>query len=168
MVAYLLVLLACLCPVVMVTASVEAAAKETVGWVERVRLSPGNVTVDAKLDTGADCSSLGAANIVQFHRGGENWVRFEVLDRDGKKFTMERPLVRRIRIKQKLVDLKPDRRVVVRLGVCLGKLHREVDVNLVDRSRFAYGMLIGRNFMEGLLVDPNRKYTAEPDCPEQR
>jgi hypothetical protein len=44
---------------------------------------------------------------------------------------------------------------VIRLGVCLGRLYREVEVSLADRQRFKYPMLLGRNFFgTDVIVDP--------------
>ena len=52
-----------------------------------------------------------------------------------------------------------------KLGVCVGDLYREVQVNVVNRSRFIYPMLIGRMFMKKqLLVDPALRYTVAPKC----
>jgi hypothetical protein len=40
-----------------------AADKQTVGWTEIISILPGNLKIKAKLDTGADNSSLNANNI---------------------------------------------------------------------------------------------------------
>jgi hypothetical protein len=148
-------------------AAVQAGEQQIVGWVEKVRLSPGNVLVEAKLDTGALHCSLDADNLTYFTRDGVQWVRFQVEDHLGQKATLARPLVGEANIKRHF--LKYQKRPVVRLGVCLGSFYREVDVNLVDRSGFQYPMLIGRDFMRGaLLIDPKGKHTVEPDCRGQQ
>lgn len=142
---------------------VQAGEKQIVGWVEKVRLSPGNVVLNAKLDTGALHCSLDAENLTFFTRGGVQWVRFEVDDHLGHKVAMERPLVREANVKRHYQKFQ--KRPVVRLGVCLGKFYQEVEVNLVDRQGFQYAMLIGRSFMRGtLIIDPAVKYTVEPEC----
>jgi hypothetical protein len=142
-----------------------AGEKKVVGWIEKVRLSPGNFVVHAKLDTGAEYCSLDAANLTEFERHGQRWVRFDLAERDGKKITIERPLLRMATIKRHFT--KSQNRPVVKLGVCLGNIYKETEVNLIDRTRFQYRMLIGRKFMEGaLIIDPSARYTVEPECQE--
>jgi len=140
-----------------------AQHKDVVGRVEKVRISPGNLVLRAKLDTGAKTSSLHAPRITKFEKNGEDWVRFSVKNHRDEEATIERRIVRKARIKRK--DREPEERLVILLGVCLGTRHREVEVNLVDRADFIYPMLIGRSFMIGhVLVDPELKYTSEPAC----
>ena len=139
-------------------------AKQTVGLVESVRIDPSGLVVDAKVDTGADNSSIHASNVVRFKRRGESWVRFQVVNSEGKSETLERELVRVAKIKSPTG--KSQKRPVVMLGVCLGNTYREVQVTLVDRSRFSYRMIIGRSFLvDDFLVDPSKKYTVRPVCP---
>jgi len=143
-----------------------ALDKKIVGWVERVVLQPGNVQLQAKLDTGAEYSSLDATQITKFNRDGREWVRFAVNDRHGKKILMERPLLRQATIKRHFAQSQT--RPVISLKVCLGGVSADTEVNLVDRSGFVYPMLIGRKFMGGrLIIDPAQQLTAEPHCPEQ-
>lgn len=134
-----------------------------VGWIEKVRIYPGNLVVKAKLDTGAKTCSLNALNITEFDRNGEGWIRFDVTTRRGEKVTLERKLHRVAKIKRK--KAKSQKRPVIRLGICLGRSYKEVEVNLVDRRKFNYPLLVGRSFIEGdFMVDPSEKYTTEPNC----
>jgi len=142
-----------------------AGEKKVVGWIEKVRISPGNFIVHAKLDSGAEYSSLDAANLTHFDRNGKPWVRFDLSERDGQKITIERPLLRWAPIKRH--NQAPQRRPVIKLGVCLGNIYKETEVNLVNRQNYQYRMLIGRKFMEGsVIIDPAAKYTLEPQCKE--
>ncbi len=144
----------------------SAMDKQIVGWVERVRLQPGNVLLEAKLDSGAEYCSLDATNITEFSRQGEKWVRFDLNCRHGKTVAMEGKLIRYAPIKRHYG--KSQRRPVIRLQVCIGKVETETEVNLVDRTGFIYPMLIGRKFMEGhLIIDPALKHTVAPVCKEQ-
>ena len=140
-----------------------AGEKKVVGWIEKVRIYPGNFLVHAKLDSGAEYSSLDAANLTQFERNGKPWVRFDLTEREGQKITMERPLLRLATIKRH--NQEPQRRPVIKLGVCLGNIYQETEVNLVNRKNYQYRMLIGRKFMEGaVIIDPAARYTVEPEC----
>lgn len=141
----------------------SAQDRTVLGWVEEVVICPGNMVLHAKLDTGARCSSLNAQNMTLFKRQGVSWVRFEVVDRSGRKETFEKPVIRTARIKD---HRRPaDRRPVIRLGICMGNYFKEADVNLSDRSEFKYQILIGRSFIAGhFSVDPSIKYTQRPSC----
>lgn len=142
-----------------------AAEKTVVGWIEKVRLYPGNFLVHAKLDSGAEYSSLDASNLQVFERNGKKWVRFDLAEREGHKITIERPLLRMATIKRHY--LQSQKRPVITIGVCLGNIYKETEVNLVNREGFQYRMLIGRKFMEGVVViDPSAQYTVEPNCKE--
>ncbi|MEW6352522.1 MAG: RimK/LysX family protein [Thermodesulfobacteriota bacterium] len=134
------------------------------GLVEEVRLYPGEILVLAKLDTGADNSSLHAVAITRFKRKGERWVRFQTLDEDGEPVTLERRLVRTAKIKKPGGTTQS--RPVVSMGVCLGTIYREVEVTLADRSRFRCPMVLGRSFMANtLMVDPSLRSTTKSECP---
>ncbi len=141
----------------------DADAKPVVGWIEDVFVHPGDILIRAKLDTGADVSSLHGLDIEEFDRKGERWVRFTLMDDGGKKVPMERKVVRDITITRHRG--RQEKRVVVHLGICLGTLYRTVEVNLVDRTGLKYPMLVGRSFMaDALLIDPSRELTTRPHC----
>jgi hypothetical protein len=157
-------LLLALPAVVVFALTVLADDRQVVGLLERVRITPGNLVIVAKLDTGADHSSLHAVDIVRFERAGEKRVRFTVVNHEGQKVTLERKVFRESRIKKH--DRLGPRRPVVKMGLCLGNVYGQGIVNLVDRSRFRCRMIIGRSFMgDRLLVDPSKKFTVEPTCP---
>jgi hypothetical protein len=142
---------------------VAAQGKQVVGWLEKVRIYPGNLVIIAKLDTGAKNSSLNVSHVTVFERDGEQWVRFDVKSRYGKTVTIERKVERVMKIKRH--GAKPEKRFAIRLGVCLGDSYKEVEVNLADRSGFLYQMLIGRSFLAGsFVVDSSAKYTTKPNC----
>jgi len=143
----------------------EIAPPLVVGWVERVSLHPGDITIPAKVDTGAVSCSLHAVEPERYSRDGREWVRFRIKDWKGEERTIERQIVGTKRIKRHFGGFQ--RRPVIRLGICLGTIYKVVDVNLVDRTGFEYPMLIGRNFMDtSLVVNPSVKHTIEPDCPK--
>jgi hypothetical protein len=143
-----------------------AAETQVVGVVETVRLRPGDVMVDAKIDTGADGSSLDARDIQVFEQNGKRWTRFKIVDRNGQSVTLERPIVRMIRIRR--AEVGTSERPVVRLRLCIGSTDKEINVNLVDRSRLKYPMLIGRRDLAGhALVDPSRDHLTSPQCSQE-
>lgn len=147
-------------------AAAESAqgSKIILGYVERVIISDHGFSVKARLDTGAQTSSLDARNIERFRRDGESFVRFEVLDPDsGETVSLERPLVRNVRIRQHGGSFM--RRPVVEMWLCVADMMEKVEVNLTPRDEFLYPFLIGRTAMAGrIIVDPSRSLTAEPQC----
>lgn len=141
----------------------EAPELNEVGWIERVRLMPGSVVLHAKIDTGADHCSLHAKNIEFYRIERQQWVRFSVRTRKGEEHFYERPVVRIAKIKR--LKGRTQDRPVVPFTLCLGSSFREVEVNLVDRSNFAYPMLVGRSFLSGnVVINPAKTFTTEPKC----
>ena len=137
--------------------------KQIVGWIEYVTILPQNLKIKAKLDTGARHSSLNAVNIVEFKRGGETFVRFDLTNWKGRTETIEAKVIRMGKIKQH--NSEPERRPVIRIGICLEKVYKEVEINLENRSNFNYQILIGRSFLKGeFAVDPAKTFTIKTDC----
>jgi hypothetical protein len=140
-----------------------AAQPATVGWIERARLGPEGVVVAAKLDTGADFSSLHATDVRWHLRDDGDWVEFEVLGENGQRVRFERKVVRIARVRR--ASGGAERRPTILLGVCVGRVYRVTEVNLTDRSRFEYEFLVGRSFLAGhFVVDSARMNTVEPAC----
>jgi hypothetical protein len=137
--------------------------RQIVGWIEYVTILPDNLKIKAKLDTGARNSSLNAVNIVEFKRGGETFVRFDIANWKGRTETIEAKVIRMAKIKQH--NSEPELRAVVRIGICLDKVYKQVEVNLVDRRNFNYQLLIGRSFLRGAFaVDPAKTFTIKTKC----
>ena len=137
--------------------------RKIVGWIEYVTILPENLKIKAKLDTGAKNSSLNAVNIVEFKRGGEAFLRFDLSNWQGRTETFETKVIRMAKIKQH--NSEPELRPVIRIGICLGKVYKEVEVNLVNRSNFNYQLLIGRSFLKGeFAIDPSKTFTIKTDC----
>jgi hypothetical protein len=133
------------------------------GWIERASIFPGDLNVKAKLDTGAKHSSLNAKHIKEFERDGTTWVRFELKNWKGRMASFEAPVVRVATIKQH--DAESAKRPVIQLGICLGNVYKEVEVNLEDRSKFNYQLLIGRSYLKNsFLVDASATFTLKPNC----
>lgn len=152
--------------VMLVSSPSMAQTRVSMGWVEKVSILPAGFEIAAKLDTGAENSSLHAVNLHEFTRDGKTWVRFDTTDRSGSKKTMKLKVVDIARIKS--ASKKTKKRRVVALGICLGSTYMKVEVNLFNRSGFDYPMLIGRSFLAGnVTVDPARMFTVEPNCEKE-
>jgi hypothetical protein len=135
------------------------------GWIETIRLQPENIELEAKLDTGADTSSLDARNIQYFSRDGQDWVHFRISGADGELFSgreFERPVERRILVHGAGGS---EHRVVVRMQLCIGTQMYEEPFSLRDRSDMNYPVLIGRRTLQHLgLVDVRLMHVQPPLC----
>lgn len=140
-----------------------AQTKEVFGWVERVQIREADMPMLAKLDTGADTSSIHARQVKEFDKDGAPWVQFEIRNFQGKNSEIKAPVVRVTKIKRHSGIAQ--RRIVIKLGLCLGEMFQEEYVSLVDRSNFDYQFLLGRSFLAGnAIVDPSAMYTSSPNC----
>ena len=151
--------------IMVMAASAQASTPPVAGWVERALLFPGGVMMHAKLDTGAETTSINAADHELFKRAGKRWVRFSLTNRRERTMTLERPVVRVATIRRFFG--RRQERPVIELEICLGSVRKTIEVSLVDRTGLDYQLLIGRNFLAGeLLVDSGTTYRLSPDCPD--
>ncbi|TKF07295.1 ATP-dependent zinc protease [Vibrio kanaloae] len=127
-----------------------------VGHIEVVEVN--GMKFPAKLDTGADVSSMNAVNIKRFKKDGQDMVSFTYQNNQGDKQDFTKPVIDVMRIKAKKGE-KVNIRPVVEMKVRLGDLEKEVRVNLQDRSRFEYSMILGKNFLKhGVVVSSDEDY----------
>lgn len=133
------------------------------GYVEKIKVYPGGVKLSARLDTGAQTSSINAPDKELFDKGDDEWVRFTVANEDGDEAELELPVERTVIIRQ--ASGGTERRPVVMLGFCVRDVFREVEVNLSDRSEMSHPVLVGRNYLEGhILVDSADSKLYDPEC----
>jgi hypothetical protein len=124
------------------------------GYIENISIKIWDrekpVIMKAKLDTGADSSSLHATDIV-IHKNKKK-VSFTLTDQDDKTQRITCPYARIVRIKKRPSGYQ--RRPVIPVQLQIGPKKFEAFVNLTDRSNFSYKMLIGRKELRhGLLID---------------
>ena len=128
-----------------------------IGAVETVVIDPPGIKLKARVDSGANTSSLDARDLVIFERDGKRWVRFKLRPIEGVEPTeIERPVKRFVRVSQTNSD-EADRRPVVELGIELGGMKDIIDFNLRDRSQMTYPVLLGRRYLsDRALIDISR------------
>lgn len=139
--------------------------RDIFGWTERVLIGESRLEMEAKLDTGADTSSLHATSIRRYrNKSGQKWVEFVVRDKDtGRTVRYKKRLIRYAYIKEH--GRASQRRPVVMIDICLGDHNQEIEVNLVDRSGFDFPVLLGRTALQGVaVVDPESTFTTSPKC----
>jgi len=118
-----------------------------VGDVEYVKINPPGIVYEARIDSGANTSSLDAQNLEIFERDGKRWVRFTLRPAgDGAPATLEKPIKSFVRVSQ-TNNAESDRRPVIRLRMDLGPTSEVIAFSLTDRSRMTYPVLLGRQYL---------------------
>ncbi|SEG05394.1 Uncharacterized conserved protein [Nitrosomonas ureae] len=140
-----------------------AETKTLLGGIENAFLDPPGMEFSARIDTGAQTSSLNALDIIEFERDGKPFVKFSLIHPlTGDKLELTRRLRRHVRIKGR-GSRESHRRPVVRIRVMLADIDEQINFTLEDRSRFKHQVLIGRNLLQDLaIVDVSKKNVATP------
>ncbi|MCL5424144.1 MAG: ATP-dependent zinc protease [Gammaproteobacteria bacterium] len=145
--------------------------KTMVGRSEWVGFPEVGTYLQARVDSGANTSSLSATEITRFERDGEDWVRFKLaLNEDDivvesqRDEWIEAPIERRVRILQASGE---ESRPVISLLMTLGPISENVEFTLNDRTHLVYPVLLGRRFlMDIALIDVADTYLHDrPEFP---
>ncbi|HVR79507.1 MAG TPA: RimK/LysX family protein [Acidimicrobiia bacterium] len=135
--------------------------KTVIGWREWVQLPElGVLETKAKVDTGADNSSLHAFNVERVERNGVDYVRFEVHPKQRSKMPTiqcEAPLamVKKVKNPGGRIELRP----MIRTKVVVAGVELEALVNLTSRDEMGFRMLLGRRTLRSrFVIDPGRSY----------
>jgi hypothetical protein len=140
---------------------VKKTDRKTIGWREWVSMPDlGVPEIKAKVDTGADNSSLHAFNLERFEADGVDLVRFEIHPRQRKR----RPSIECVaevarERKVKNPGGRTETRPVIRTTLVVAGEKIEALVNLTTRDEMTFRMLLGRRTLrEHFIVDPGRSY----------
>ena len=138
-------------------------AKTIIGWTEKVQIADTNFFLGAKIDTGADTTSIHAKILAQYNVDNEKWIKFQLDNGEGDNIVFEKKILKYAKIKRK-IEGRIERPVIL-MPICLGSVVRNIEVNLSNRSNFEYPMLIGKNMLrKKFLVDVALKNTIAPNC----
>lgn len=139
------------------------SGKMVVGRMEKVWFPNLNLMLAARVDTGAETSSIDARNVERFERNGKPWVRFEIAQPDtGDTLTVEREVSRVVSIVQSSQP-EGERRPVIALEVAVGAAKQTAEFTLSDRSHLNHQAMIGRNILQDVMVvDVSRTNAAPP------
>jgi len=139
------------------------AGKITIGWREWIRLDGlGLPPMQAKIDTGARTSSLGAFDLEPFQRAGNDWVRFHVhpARRNRKRHCQ---CEARVIDRRRVSDSGGHRalRYVIQSDITLGSQSWPIELTLNNRETMMFRVLLGRSALaERFIIDPARSYCA--------
>ena len=119
--------------------------------------------IKAKVDTGADNSSLHAFNIERFTDDGVDMVRYEIHPRQRKS----KPVVHCVSevVKERKVKNPGGRselRPVIRTRIIVAGVELDALINLTTRDEMTFRMLLGRRTVrKKFVIDPGRSYIGK-------
>jgi hypothetical protein len=128
---------------------------------------PARILVRARIDTGAKSSSIDGQVLENFIRDGADWVRIRIFGNNDATHDIELPVERWVKIRR--AGAPSERRAVVEMHVCIGTVLSTIHVNLSNRRKLNYRMLIGRDVLGGkFLVEAGSSDLTRPDCNEEK
>ncbi|MCX7115266.1 MAG: RimK/LysX family protein [Gammaproteobacteria bacterium] len=138
------------------------------GYVEKATLVEKNLTLSAKLDTGAKSASLSAIKIKKHtNKDGKVYLSFDIPTKVGL-IPFQAEFVGKVRIKPRVDEhhtSKPTlphsiHRPMVIIKLKLGDNIQEIRVNLTNRKRFLYPLLLGRDAIVAFngIIDPGHAF----------
>jgi len=135
---------------------------KTVGWREWLGLPDlGIPRIKAKIDTGAQTSSLHAVDVETFNREGCAFVRFTTmpLQKRADPIQCEAPVLELRHVRTS--DGQSGKRPVITTTVRLFGESWPVEVTLADRTRMGFRMLLGRRaFQNRFLVHAGQSFLS--------
>ena len=142
-------------------------SKTIYGYIEKATLTQRDLTLSAKLDTGAKTASLNATKIHEIQKHGKPYLSFIVPSKEGD-IAFECEYVGKVQIKMRTGEhqinsllRKNIKRPVVLMPIRLNNSEKIIRVNLTNRSRFIYPLLLGREAIIAFdgIIDPSKKFT---------
>lgn len=154
-----------------------AANEKTIyGYVEKVTLVEKNLILSAKLDSGAKSASLSAINIHELEKDGKTYLQFIVPTKTANvEFIAQ--YIGRVRIKVRAgehrnpqIKTEPIKRPVVMMLMKMGDKECFIPVNLTNRKRFNYPLLLGRDAIKAFdgVIDPSLTFTRKYEKVENK
>lgn len=137
------------------------AEQKIIGETAWIRVGGVSFPYLARIDTGARVTSIHATevNITDGSKEPEKnigrEITFTTVNRDGKSQQLT-GLIKRISTVRNSQGI--EQRYIIELVLSWENINKTVEVNLRDRSRMTYKLLIGRNWLSGdFLVDVDLK-----------
>lgn len=125
--------------------------KQVVGATEMVEVQPAGLRFNARIDTGAKTSSIHAENI-EIDSSGDppgKPVAFDLINKQGQSQRIHTHVARLITVK---TSEGSEVRYAVPLTISWKNTTKTVLVTLNNRQHMQYGLLLGRNWLQGDFV----------------
>ena len=143
-----------LCTALIVSATVSAAgSKQIVGAIEIVEIEPQKLRIKARVDSGAQTSSIHAEDIVIDQNGDPRGkpIAFTVVNEHDQSQRIKAHVDKRVRVK---TSEGSESRYAVPITITWKKTSKTVLVTLNDRAQMRHRLLLGRNWLRGdYIVD---------------
>jgi hypothetical protein len=125
-----------------------------IGILEKVHIGENkDLEFFAKIDSGAETSSIHAQNIVTYNKQVDDkevlFVEFETIDESGKRYKIDRPVVKIDNVRS---SLGRSRRFYIQEKIWIGSDAYFVNVNLADRTHLKRKFLVGKNVLNDHYV----------------
>jgi hypothetical protein len=123
--------------------------------IENLSLQVGTqlIQVEAKVDTGAKLATIDARNIVKVNA---NLVEFDYTNRiTEKKITLRAKIKNLAYVRNS--SGKVSKRFTIEALITLKGETYPIEITLFNRSTMNYPMILGRDSLNGFLVDPSAK-----------
>ena len=134
--------------------------REIIGWRELVGLPElGIAEIPAKIDTGARTAALHATDQRRFERDGNPWVEFMIpVHNQPTDIRLAAPIIDEREIKN--TGGLPERRLIIRTTLLLGRHRWHIDVSLANREKMEFDLILGRTAIRNrnILVDPGHSF----------
>jgi hypothetical protein len=131
-----------------------------IGWVEWLSLPELKVNlIKAKIDTGARTSALHTFKIETFKKDGNDWVRFWV--HPNQDDYLNEVICESLLKDQRSVTNSggsTEHRYVIETTVKMADKSWPIEITLTNRDEMKFRMLLGRQGMQELEVQPSRQY----------
>ncbi len=131
-----------------------------IGWREWAKLPMLNTPlIKVKIDTGAKTSALHAYDINIVKDAGKEFAEFII-------HPIQRNDVICRRTRAEIIDMRTikssnghsEERIVIRSPIQIGHMQWDIDITLTNRDIMNHRMLLGREAMTKLLVNPAKSY----------
>jgi len=142
-----------LCSALLCAANAADSAKQIIGATEIVEIEPSKLRIKARVDTGAQTSSIHAEDIEIDAAGDARGkpIAFRLVNQQGQSSRVETHVAKQIVVR---TSEGSERRYAVPLTLTLRQHSKTVLVTLNDRSQMRYRLLLGRNWLRGdYIVD---------------
>ena len=136
--------------------------KKVVGWKEQVALPDLKIkSVIAKIDTGANVSTIDADDIKFVTRKDVKYVKFTVKKRNNTVRKTSAPLAGFKRIRSSNGDV--EKRPYIKTDILMDGITKNIELTLTDRGPMDYTMLIGRKALgRRWIVNPSISFMTKP------
>lgn len=138
----------------------ETRTTNIIGAIEPFYILPMKSAFYARVDTGAETSSIDVENLKRFERDGKKWVSFDIVnDRSQETYHFEKRILKRVKIKR---IQKEEHRLKVMMDIKIAGQKIKTPFTLAERGDFEFQGLIGRSLISGrFIVDTSVSHTLK-------